>query len=217
VQVSIDHLICSDMAPSTAATEFGAALSALGITQTRIARLFNVTTRHVRRWQHSDRNVPHTVGLVINLLAAGVITVSQAEAAAPAPARTSGSAKGEPPTVPEPEQFAGTRAEAAAFADLGPAAAAVVALDAKSCHWPLGDPQGDFCFCADPVVKPPYCERHRKQAYLAPRTGSGHGVRVAYGRRLAISGVFSATSASRPPKILLDRAGDLPGSAPPPT
>jgi hypothetical protein len=203
VQVSIDHLICSDMAPSTAATEFRATLGALNITQTRIARLFNVTTRHVRRWQHGERNVPHTVGLVVNLLAAGVITVSQAEAAAPAPARTNGRTKSKPPAPvrvePEPEQSAVARAEVAAFVGLSPAAAAVVALDAKSCHWPLGDPQGDFCFCADPVVKPPYCEHHRKRAYLAPRTGSERGVRVAYGRRLAISGVLSATGASRPP------------------
>ena len=193
------------MAPSAA--EFRATLGALNITQTRIARLFNVTTRHVRRWQHGDRNVPHTVGLVVNLLAAGVITVSQAEAAVPVPVRTNGNAKGEPPVVPAPKQSASACAEVAAFADLSPAAAAVVALDAKSCHWPLGDPQGDFCFCADPVVKPPYCERHRKQAYLAPRTG---GVRVGFVAH------WRPTGASRPPKILLDRAGDLPGHAPPP-
>jgi hypothetical protein len=200
VQVSIDHLICSDMAPSAAATEFRATLDALNITQTRIARLFNVTTRHVRRWQHGDRNVPHTVGLVVNLLATGVITVSQAEAAAPAP---NGRTKSKPPAPvrvePEPEQSAGTRAEAAAFADLSPAAAAIVALG-PGCCWPEGDPaRPGFRFCNDPVTAPPYCARHRKQAYRAPRTGSGHGVRVAYGCRLAISGVLSATSASRPP------------------
>jgi hypothetical protein len=184
------------MTLSAAATEFRATLDALNITQTRIARLFNVTTRHVRRWQHGERNVPHTVGLVANLLAAGVITVSQAEAAAPAPART----KPKPPTPvrvePEP---AGARAEVAAFAGLSPAAAAVVALG-PGCHWPEGDPaRPGFRFCNNLVTTPPYCSRHRALAYLAPRTGSGHGVRVAYGRRLAISGVLSATSASRPP------------------
>jgi hypothetical protein len=188
------------MTPSTAATEFRATLDALSITQTRIARLFDVTTRHVRRWQHGDRNVPHTVGLVVNLLAAGVITVSQAEAAAPAPART----KPKPPAPvrvkPEPEQSAGARAEVAAFADLSPAAAAVVALGPGGCHWPIGDPaRPGFQFCNAPVAAPPYCARHRKRAYLAPRTDSGRGVRVAYGRRLAISGVLSATGASRPP------------------
>jgi len=205
------------MAPSAA--EFRATLGALNITQTRIARLFNVTTRHVRRWQHGDRNVPHTVGLVVNLLAAGVITVSQAEAAVPVPVRTNGNAKGEPPVVPAPKQSASACAEVAAFADLSPAALAILALEPAGCRWPLGDPQGDFCFCADLVVEPPYCERHRKQAYLAPRTGGGHGGFVAHGRhgRPSTPGAFPATGASHPSKILFDRAGDLPGSAPPPT
>ena len=147
-----------------------------------------------------------------------MVTVEQAEAAAPISARTNGSAKGELPVEPEPEQSALARAEVGAFAGLSPAAAAVVALDTKSCHWPIGDPQHvGFGYCCDPVVAPPYCARHRSLAYLAPRTSSGHGVRVAYGRRLSISGALSATGASRPSKILFDRAGDLPGSAPPPT
>src|SRR5215471_9624469 len=73
------------MVLSAAATEFRATLDTLGVTQRRAARLFNVSPRHIRRWQHGDRNVPHTVGLVVNLLATGVITVSQAEAAAPIP------------------------------------------------------------------------------------------------------------------------------------
>src|SRR5262249_29474802 len=67
---------------------------------------------------------------------------------------------------------------------------------------------------------------HRTQAYMAPRTGSGHGVRVgfiAHGCQPVLAhgspstpSAFSATGASCPPKILFDRAGDLPGSAPPP-
>jgi hypothetical protein len=188
------------MIPPAAATEFRATLDALGLTQHRIAQLFSVSPRHIRRWRSGTRNIPHTVGLVANLLAAGVITVSQAEAAAPAPARTNGCTKPKPPAPirvePEPKQSAVACAEAAAFAGLSPAAAAVVALGVKSCCWPIGDPaQPGFRFCNDPVAAPPYCERHRKQAYLAPRTGS---VRVAYGRRLAISGVFSATDVSRP-------------------
>jgi hypothetical protein len=213
------------MAPSAAATEFGAALSALGITQRHAAQLFAVTPRHIRRWESGGRRVPHAVGIVCNLLTMGVVTVEQAEAAAPAPARTNGSAKGEPPAVPEPEQSAGTRAEAAAFADLSPAAAAVVALVPGTCRWPEGDPGcSGFRFCNDPVAAPPYCARHRAQAYLAPRIGSGHGVRVGFvthGRhgRPSIPDALSAagaTGASRPPKILFDRADDLSGSAPPP-
>jgi len=207
------------MALSAAATEFRETLDALNITQTRIARLFNVTTRHVRRWQHGDRNVPHTVGLVVNLLAAGVITVSQAEAAALAPARTNGSAKGEPPAVPAPKQSASARAEVGLFAGLSPAAAAIVALAANACRWPLGDPRDrNFRFCSASVVAEPYCEHHRALAYLAPRPGCGHGGFVTHGRhgRPPIPGAFSATGAARVPKVLVDRAGDLPDSAPPP-
>jgi transcriptional regulator with XRE-family HTH domain len=209
VQVSIDHLICSDMAPSTAATEFRATLDALNIAQHRVAKLFGVGPRSVRRWVHGDRSVPRGVDILVRLLRAGVVTVDQVEQAA-APVRASDSAKPRPPTPrlvepePEPEQSAVARAEAAAFVGLSPAAAAVVALDAKSCRWPEGDPgRSGFRFCNDPVTAPPYCARHRAQAYLAPRTGSGHGVRVAYGRRLSISGVFSATDVSRP---LISRA-----------
>jgi hypothetical protein len=203
VQVSIDHLICSDMAPSTAATEFRATLDALDIAQHRVAKLFGVGPRSVRRWVHGDRSVPRGVDVLVRLLRAGVVTIAQVEQAA-VPARASGSVKPKPPAPrrvePEPKQSAGTRAEAAVFADLSPAAAAVVALVPGTCRWPEGDPEcSGFRFCNDPVAAPPYCERHRKRAYLAPRTDSGRGVRVAYGRRLAISGVLSATSASRPP------------------
>jgi|SRR5262245_31749065 len=208
------------MAPSAAATEFSAALSALDIAPRRAARLFNVTSRHIRRWRSGTRNVPHTVGLVVNLLAMGVITVSQAEAAAPASVWTNGGAGSEPsaPVEPEPEQPALVHAEAAAFADLSPAATAILALSPGGCRWPLGGSPQDrnFRFCNGPVSEPPYCAHHRALAYLAPRTAGGRSVRVAYGRRLSISGVFSATGASRAPKILFDRAGDLPDSAPPP-
>jgi hypothetical protein len=64
--VPIDHIICSDMTLSAAATEFRVALGAFNITQRRAAKLFNVTPRHIRRWQHGDRNVPHTVSLVVS-------------------------------------------------------------------------------------------------------------------------------------------------------
>jgi hypothetical protein len=215
------------MALSTAATEFRAALSVLGIAPHRAAQWFGITSRSLRRWAHGDRHVPAAVAILTRLLVAEMITITQLEqVAASIPARASGSAKPRPPTPrlieSEPEQSAVARAEAAAFADLSPAAAAVVALVPGACHWPEGDPgRPGFRFCNDPVAAPPYCARHRARAYLAPRTGSGHGVRVgfvAHGRhgRPSIPGAFSATGASRPPKILFDRAGDLPGSAPPP-
>jgi GcrA cell cycle regulator len=193
------------MTRSAAATEFRAALSVLGIAQNRAAQWFGITSRSLRRWAHGDRHVPTAVTILTRLLVAEMVTITQLEqVAASISARASGSIKPKPPAPrlvePEPKQSAGTRAEAAVFADLSPAAAAVVAHVLGTCCWPEGDPECfGFRFCNDPVAAPPYCERHRKRAYLAPRTGSGRGVRVAYGRRLAISGVLSATSASRPP------------------
>src|SRR5262249_45842221 len=211
-----------------AAIEFRATFAELGITQRRAAKLFNVSPRHLRRWQHGSRRLPHAVGIVCNLLTMGMVTIEQIEAAAPVLVRTNGSAKPEPPgpllLEEAPAQAALARAEAATLANPGPTTVAekVCALTPEICHWPLGDPRDrDFCFCGPPVAEPPYCERHRAMAYLAPRTGSGHGVRigfVAHGRygRPSIPGAFSATGASRAPKILFDRAGDLPSSAPPP-
>jgi hypothetical protein len=105
----------------------------------------------------------------------------------------------------------------------------IVALAANACRWPHGDPQHpDFYFCSTPTAEPPYCPRHRTAAFLKLRPGRGHDARVgpatkrstkssfSYGRhgRPSIPGAFSATGASRAPK--LDRAGDLPDSAPPP-
>jgi hypothetical protein len=215
--------------PAAAADELRAMLNTLGLTQHRIARLFGITPRSFRRWVHGERRIPRGIIILVRLLSAGVVTVAQIEATVPA--RANGSAKPRPPTPrlvePEPEQSALARAEVATFADLSPAAAVVVALVPGACRWPEGDPgRPGFRFCNDPVAAPPYCARHRARAYLAPQTGSGHGVRVgfvAHGRqpapahgRPSIPGVFSATGASRPPKILFDRAGDLPGSAQPP-
>jgi hypothetical protein len=86
--------------------------------------MFGVRPRSVRRWQHGDRRVPRGVGIVLRLLAAGVITVDQVEQAAiPIPVRTNGSAKSEPPAPllvePAPAQAALARAEAATTTDSG--------------------------------------------------------------------------------------------------
>src|SRR5262249_46941249 len=199
-----------------------ATFDALGIPQHRAARLFNVTSRSIRRWQHGDRRVPRGIAIVFRLLAAGVITIDQVEqAAVSVPARTNGSAKGEPPAEPASGQSALARVEAAAPANSSlTVAERVLALVPGVCRWPCGDlGHPDFHFCGAPVVTTPYCERHRARAYLAPRTGNRHGVRVGFvvhGRhgRPSIPGTFSATGASRAPKVLFDRAGDLPGSVP---
>jgi hypothetical protein len=82
---------------SVATTEFHDMLGALGIAQHRVARLFNVSPRSVRRWQCGDRRVPCGVGIVLRLLAAKVVTVAQVEqAAVPGSARTNSGAKSEP-------------------------------------------------------------------------------------------------------------------------
>ena len=116
------HAEASDL--SVAKTEFRATLDALGIAQHRVAQLFGVGPRSIRRWQDGDRRVPCGVGIVLRLLAAGAVTVDQVEQAAGAiPARTNGSAKPEPPApllgAPAPEQSAAAPAEAAALADPG--------------------------------------------------------------------------------------------------
>src|SRR6516225_5389841 len=88
-------------AASDSVVEFRATLDALGLAQGRVAQLFGVGPRSVRRWQHGDRRVPCGVGIVFRLLAAGVVTVDQVEQAA-TPARTNGGAKPEPPEPAAP-------------------------------------------------------------------------------------------------------------------
>jgi GcrA cell cycle regulator len=44
----------------------------------------------------------------------------------------------------------------------------VIALTATACRWPCGDPQhSDFHFCGGATTIPPYCEHHRRAAYMA--------------------------------------------------
>jgi len=208
---------------AAATTEFGAALDILDITQAHAGRLFQVSQRHVRRWKRADRSVPVGVATVLRLLTQGAVSLAQVELAATSiSAWTNGGAEGEPlvslEEAPDPAKTA-TLAEK------------VYALAPGTCRWPLGDPQRpNFCFCGHPAVAQPYCARHRTVAYLALRTGRGHGVRVgfvAHGRQPhpqqapahgspSAPSAFSATGVSRPPKILADLASDLPGSAQPP-
>ena len=212
------------MALSMAATEFGAALTTLGIKQRSAARWFRTSERNIRRWKDGTRKTPPGVAVVVQLILAGKVTVVDVELAAGLiPTRTNG-AKPEPlaPLVeatPAPEQPASVRAEVATFADLSPAAAAILALSPEGCRWPLnGSPQDrGFRFCNDPVSKPPYCPRHALQAHLALRPGRGHGVRgFVVHERHGRPPIPGAPGASRPPKLPFDCAGDLPSSAPPP-
>jgi GcrA cell cycle regulator len=167
------HAEASD--PSVATTEFRETLGALGIAQHRVAKLFGVGSRSVRRWQYGDRRVPRGVDIVLRLLAAGTVTVAQVEqAAVPIPVRTNGSAKPGPPAphlvAPAPEQSALARAKAATLTDPGTTVEKVCALTPEIFCWPCGDPgHPDFHFCGSPVAKRPYCETHRAIAYAPAR------------------------------------------------
>jgi hypothetical protein len=66
------------MAPA----EFHAALNTLGLAQRRVAALFGVGARSVRRWQYGERRVPHGVRILVRLMADGVLSVEQVEQAA---------------------------------------------------------------------------------------------------------------------------------------
>jgi GcrA cell cycle regulator len=51
----------------------------LDIAQQRLAHLFDVTPRAVRRWRDGERRTPRGVALVIRLLAAGALSIEQLE------------------------------------------------------------------------------------------------------------------------------------------
>jgi hypothetical protein len=100
-----------------AAIEFRETLGALGLGLQRVAELFGVKARCVRRWRRGDRPVPCGVAIVFRLLAAGDVTIERLEqvaqveqAAAPVLAPTNGSVKSEPPVPllvePAPEAAA---------------------------------------------------------------------------------------------------------------
>src|SRR5260370_39415415 len=107
-------------------TELHETFNALGITQHRVAQLFGVGPRSVRRWQSGDRRIPRGIVIVLRLMAMGAVTIAQVEQApSSAPARTNCSA-----ILVDPEP---TTAEK------------VYALTPEACRWPCGDPSpSDF-------------------------------------------------------------------------
>jgi len=140
-----------------ATTEFRKTLDTISVTQRHAARLFNVTSRHIRRWRDGSRRTPRGALIVLRLLAMQAVTIEEIERAV---ARID--SNGNPGPLAAPEQSVPARAPAAALA--------ILALGPASCRWPCGDPEDQgFRFCGGPVVAPPYCEFHRRAAYLAPR------------------------------------------------
>jgi hypothetical protein len=88
------HVESSDLA----AIEFRETLGALGLAQQRVAEIFGVEPRNIRRWRRGDRPIPRGVAIVLRLLASGVVSVAQVEqAAVPVLVRMNGSAEPEPP------------------------------------------------------------------------------------------------------------------------
>jgi len=159
------------MTLSAATTEFRAALNGLGLTQHHIARLFTVNPRTVRHWRYGDRRLPRGVAIVLRLLATGVVTVEQVEAAALVSTQTNDGAKPEPPAPlrvePAPEQSA----LAPTLADPSlTTAEKIVALAPNACRWPYNDPRHpNFHFCSRPTAAPPYCNEHHIAAHMTPR------------------------------------------------
>jgi GcrA cell cycle regulator len=215
---------------AAAVTEFDAALTTLGIKQRSAAQWFRTSERNIRRWKSGARKTPPGVMVIVRLMMAGKIGPADVElAAGPAPARTNGRAKEEPPAplrvAPAPEeQFASAGCpRQPLLVDPGPITTVVeqvLALTATCCRWPHGDPQHpDFHFCSAPTSEPPYCPRHRTAAFLKPRPGRGHDAHVGSATKRSMkSGIasFSYGRHGRPPtprapKIL----GDLPSTTPP--
>jgi hypothetical protein len=164
-------------------------LGALGIAQHRVAKLFGVGPRSVRRWQCGDRRVPCGVHIVLRLLAAGTVTLAQVEqAAVPIPSSSSDDPKTTPiPSESQTEEISPTvdpeinetaepaesetpeHSALACVASADPAqttAEKVLALAPGACRWPSGDPdRPDFHFCGGPAADGPYCDHHRSMAY----------------------------------------------------
>src|SRR6516164_8742039 len=133
-------------------TELRATLGTLGLPRKRLARILGVGARSLRRWRSGDRCVPHGVGIVLCLLAAGAITIDQVERVA-APADGDADLGGSADPAPDGDT---------ALVEPDSTAAKVFALRPHMCRWPLGDPgRPDFRFCREPVVAgKAYCEVH---------------------------------------------------------
>jgi hypothetical protein len=148
------------------ATEFREALAELGITQHRFAQLCGVSPRCVRRWQSGDRRIPNGIGIILRLLAAGAVTITQVEqAASPAPASTRRNGSTQPPC---PVNHECRQRTAAATAEPEPAPEAGVGfhqLGRRTCRWPLWENQlpavNEMRFCGGATVAgSPYCSSH---------------------------------------------------------
>src|SRR5262249_48716237 len=137
------------------------------------------------------RRVPCGVGIVLRLLAAGAVTVTQVEqAAVSAPARTNGSVKPEPPVPLLVEPVPGrTTAEK------------VYALASTACRLAYCDPRpSHFHFCGNPVAEGSYCEHHCALAHE-------HGARIAQRDQSASSARLKGFRYAAPVTLSVPPAG----------
>jgi len=136
-------------------SDLRAEFAKLGLTSRRVAGLFAVEQRQARRWRDGSRRIPSGVQIVLRLLASGVVTIEQLEAAA----RVDGE---EQPAEPDP----------AVPVDPASTASKVISLPRGACRWPHGDPADpDFRFCCAPIADGglyPYCADHQVLA-VRPR------------------------------------------------
>jgi hypothetical protein len=150
-------------------TEFRVMLGELGFEQQRVAQLFGVKPRNLRRWRRGDRPIPHGIQILLRLLAIGAVTVAQVEEAAKTVTSSDAMASGNLSTADKVCAFkAATSPDAAAASRDLSTADKVCALTPTACRWPIGDPAcADFCFCGASVVvgNSSYCDRHRATAY----------------------------------------------------
>jgi hypothetical protein len=147
--------------------ELRATLAAFGLPQVRVANLLGVRPRHLRRWRSGERRLPHGIRILLNLVAAGIVTIDDIERAVAS--RANGGAELGPVTsdlnLPavdvDPDSVAGK----------------VIALGPTECRWPVGDPVGNpedvlaFRFCGRPIVTGGlylYCSDHLARA-VRPR------------------------------------------------
>jgi hypothetical protein len=153
-----------------AAIEFRAMLGALGLAQQRVAEIFDVRPRNLRRWRRGDRPIPHGVRILLRLLAIRAVTVAQVEEAAEAViSLDAAAASGNPFTV---DKVCALKAAISLDTTAAPrklsTADKVCALAPRTCRWPIGDPaRVDFRFCGASILveNSSYCDRHRATAY----------------------------------------------------
>jgi hypothetical protein len=153
---------------TVAATEVSTTFAALGLSPGQFARLLGVSPRTARHWIHGDRR-PHGIIILLRLLAAQKVTLTDiAEAASPTRA-PNGAQRGchQRTAAPKPESALG--------AGIG-----LYELSQRTCRWPMwldATPVSELSvpmlrFCGALTKDSPYCNKHATMA-RRPEAPSG--------------------------------------------